>query len=341
MDKKRRKNNLTYTEMDNAQKTITLYTVSELISTYDRCGITSKKFQFLKEYGNGYFLKHQFEGLSITIFDVLFEKDVYIEGATSRDFLEMSFLIEGEQIIKIHGISKDLVYESQECYLLYLEHIKGSISYHKRKRLKEVKVRMSKEFIKRHRLDEEYNILETHSLLKLKENFLKPLCSKTQNILTEILIDKRNGLLKRLFLESKVLELVALKLEDTSKQSKTNHITATDHIVKKLYNIQHLISSDLSKQYSIHELSRHVGINDFILKKEFKELFGKTIFEYATELRMNKARQLLLHSKKPIYEISELVGYKNSTHFTAAFKKIEGMTPKKYRTKLSSENNLS
>ena len=44
-----------------------------------------------------------------------------------------------------------------------------------------------------------------------------------------------------------------------------------------------------------------------------------------------KAKKLLEYSQKPIYEISEIVGYKNATHFTAAFKKQEGTTPKKFR----------
>lgn len=332
MDKKRREKTSLTTEMISKEKKIdTLYTVSELITSKEQCGIISKKFQFLQSYGIGTFQTHLFEGLSITVFDVILKEDIKLEGTLHKDFLEMSFLIEGEQIIKIDGITKDLVYESQECYLLYLTNIKGSISYHKRKRLKEVKIRMSMDFIKRHKLHEAYNILENYSLRKLQEHCFKPLCAKTQHILSEILTDKRKGLLKRLFLESKILELVALKLENESVKTKSTNASSSDNLIKKLYQVQHLVSSDLSTQHSIYQLSREIGLNDFVLKKEFKVLFGKTIFEYATELRMEKARQLLLHSKKPIYEISELVGYKNSTHFTAAFKKIEGTTPKKYR----------
>jgi len=331
MDKKRRKKTSLKTEIPKKNKIDTLYDVTRLISNGERCGIVSKKFQFKEQFGIGYFQTHQFEGLSIIIFDVLFKQDLLIEGTLQDDFLEMSFLIEGEQIIKIKGVTDDLIYESQECYLLYLENIKGSISYHKRKRLKEIKIRMSIDFIKRHKLNEEYDITEKYSLLKLQSHFLKPLCSKTQEIVSEILIDKRKGLLKRLFLESKTLELVALKLETTVTSAKSIGTAPSDNLVKKLYQVQHMVSSDLSIQHPIHQLSRQVGLNDFVLKKEFKILFSKTIFEYATELRMDKARQLLLHTKKPIYEISELVGYKNSTHFTAAFKKIEGITPKKYR----------
>ncbi len=328
MDKKRRKK--TSLKTKNKKKIDTLYSILELTKTKEQCGILSKKFRFLEEFGTGYFEYNRFDGLYIGIFDVLLKEDLIIDGYLSKDFLELSFLIEGEQIIKIDGIERDLIYESQESYLLYLSKIQGSVSYHKRKRLKEVKIRMSINFIKRHRLDEEHNILEKYSLVKLQNSFLKPLCPKTQDILSEILTDKRNGLLKRLFLESKTLELIALKLENSSKP-KSIVTTPADHLVKKLYQTQHLIASDLSIQHSIQQLSRQIGLNDFVLKKEFKSLFDKTIFEYATELRMNKAKQLLHHSKKPIYEISEIVGYKNSTHFTAAFKKTEGVTPKLYR----------
>ncbi len=329
MDKKRRKKTSVATKTENIKKLESLYPISELIKTQEHCGIVSKKYKFLDEFGIGSFEYHRFDGLYISIFDVVLKKDLLLEGMLSKDFLELSFLIEGEQIIKIDGIHHDLVYESQESYLLYLSKVSGSISYHKRKRLKEVKIRMSMDFIKRHHLNEEHTILDTFSITQIKHNFLQPLCSKTQEILSEILTDKRKGLLKRLFLESKTLELIALKVENFSNPKQKG--TTTDHMIKKLYQAQHIITTDLSVQLSIQELSRHIGLNDFVLKKEFKKLFGKTIFEYATELRMTKAKQLLLHSQKPIYEISELVGYKNSTHFTAAFKKIEGTTPKRYR----------
>ncbi len=326
MDKKRREKTL----IETKTKIKNLHSISEQTKIIEQCGIVSKKFRFLEEFAAGFMEIHHFGGLSISLFDIAFKKDLFIEGNLNQSFLELSFLIEGEQIIKIEGIEHDLIYESQECYLLYLSKIQGSVSYHKRKRLKEIKIRMSRDFIKRHRLDEEHDILEKYSLIRLRERFLKPICPKTQEILSEILTDKRKGLLKRLFLESKTLELIALKLENSS-HTKQAVITSADNMVKKLYQAQHLITSDLSIQFSIQQLSRQIGLNDFVLKKEFKNLFGKTIFEYASELRMSKAKQLLQHSQKPIYEISELVGYKNSTHFTAAFKKNEGITPKKYR----------
>ncbi|WP_093455667.1 helix-turn-helix domain-containing protein [Flavivirga aquatica] len=338
MDKKRREKASNEIEGEKQKNGCTLRSIFQLISTQKACGISTKKFKCLEQYGTGYYEFHHFDGLYINIFDVLLKKDFGAQGHLTKDFLELSFLIEGEQIIKIDGISKDFVYESQESYLVYVSNAIGSINYHKRKRLKEVKIRMDMSFIKKHRLHEAYDILNKYAVHGLRNDIIKPLplCIKTQDILSEIIIDKKKGLLKRLFLESKTLELITLKL-DTKSSSKQETTNQTDNLVKKLYKTQHLISSDLTIQYSIQQLARQIGLNDFLLKKEFKRVFDKTIFEYATELRMKKAKQLLHHSNKPIYEISELVGYKNATHFTAAFKKIEGLTPKIYRNTKSYE----
>ncbi|MBG6130202.1 AraC-like DNA-binding protein [Aquimarina sp. EL_43] len=330
MDKKRRNIESSKTTNSNNQKKCTLLTVTELINTQEHCGILTKKFQFLPEYGDGYIEYIHFDGLHIAIFDVSLNKDFDIHGTYAINALELSYLIDGEQIIKINEKNYDLIYESQESYLVYISQTSGSIKYHKNKYFKEIKIRMSLDFIKKHKLDSAYGIREKYELEKQDKEFTKPLCTKTQEILAELLTDTRQGLLKRLFLESKVLELLSLQL-DIQKNSKTEILNTDNHLIKKLYEVQFIINSDLTIQYSVHELTRMVGLNDFILKKEFKRVFGTTIFEYALNLRMSKAKKLLQHGKKPIYEISELVGYKNSTHFTAAFKKLEGITPKKYR----------
>ncbi|PKV53038.1 AraC family transcriptional regulator [Aquimarina sp. MAR_2010_214] len=331
MDKKRRNKESLKTTSSNHQKKCSLNTVTKPINTQKHCGLYSKKLQFLPEYGDGYLEYLYFDGLHITIFDVSLNKDFDTYGVHTRNALELSYLIDGEQIIKIDGKNHDLIYESQESYLVYISQTSGSIKYHKNKYFKEVKIRMSRDFIKKHKLDSEYGIREKYELEKLNKDFTKPLCTKTQEILVELLTDTRQGLLKRLFLESKVLELLSLQL-DIQKNPKTE-VSNTDNPIKKLYEVQFIITSDLTIQYSVHELARKVGLNDFMLKKEFKRVFGTTVFEYALNLRMTKAKKLLNHTKKPIYEISELVGYKNSTHFTAAFKKFEGITPKKYRKK--------
>lgn len=337
MDKKRRDNSTSVILTSTGECKQFKSSIMTLISSQEICGVQYEKHQFLPLYGNGSFEFYLFDGLYIAITDVSLKNDLSGSFLDSCETMELSFLLEGEQIITMKEPDKNLIYESQECYLLYLSKNSRAICYHKNKHFKEIKIRMNNDFIKKHRLDEVLDFRKKYTLQSHSKSFSSPICVKTQEILAEILSDNRQGLLKRLFLESKILELLSLRL-DTDQKPNLDPSTKDLKSVKKIYEIQTIINSDLTEQFSIQQLSRKVGLNDFIIKKEFKRVFGKTIFEYALSQRMAKARKLLLHSKKPIYEISELIGYKNATHFTAAFKKIEGVTPKKYRNAPESED---
>lgn len=308
-------------------KKIDFFEVTKLVSHREKCGYTYLKYEFLKDYGYGFYEVYMFDGLYIAVFDVVLKQDIKFEGTYTEDVLLLSYLIDGKQTINFADTNQNTIYESQESYLIYLPKVYCSVGYHKEKPLKEIRISMTDQFLKKHQLDQELDKYDFSRLINGKKEFLNPLYSKKQEILIEILNNtKKEGLLKRLFLEAKTLQLIALQLEDSIQSS-----SKTDTVSKKIYQTEHIISSDLSHHYSIQDLSRQIGMNDFLLKKEFKKVFGKTIFEFTSELRMQKAKDLLINTQQPIYEISESVGYKNATHFTVAFKKHEGMTPKKYR----------
>ena len=56
-----------------------------------------------------------------------------------------------------------------------------------------------------------------------------------------------------------------------------------------------------------------------------------TISTRLVQLRIDRAKQLLLESSLPISEISLQVGYTNFSHFTQTFRKMTGVTPSDYR----------
>mgnify|MGYP000754415141 CR=1 FL=1 len=329
MDKKRREKNNKNRVGENMPYNCSLFSVLQLVKENKKCGILSRKFRFLEEIGHGYFAYHKFDGLYVGIFDSQLKQNVIIKGQHTTEVLELSFLLEGEQIISLNNYETDLVFESLESYIVYLTKTIGEIKYNKQKRIKEVRIRMDTSFINRHYLNEVHDLSKKYTLENIKRNFAIPLCLNKQKIITEILTNTQTGLLKRLFLEAKVLELIALQFNT----EQTKKPFPNDNLVKKIYQAQFIISSNISKQYSILQLAKQVGVNDYLLKKEFKRVFNQTIFEYATSCRMEAAKKLLLDSKIPIYEIAELVGFKNSTHFSAAFKKNEATTPNKFRKK--------
>jgi AraC family transcriptional activator of pyochelin receptor len=78
---------------------------------------------------------------------------------------------------------------------------------------------------------------------------------------------------------------------------------------------------------SLMELARQVGLNDFKLKMGFRRVFGKTVFGYLHELRMERSRLLLEEGKMNVKEVSYAVGYMDSGRFSDAFKKQFGVRP--------------
>lgn len=99
------------------------------------------------------------------------------------------------------------------------------------------------------------------------------------------------------------------------------------HDIEKIYFAKKILEQNIQTPCSLIELSRKVGLNDFKLKKGFKELLGTTVFGYLLTLRMAHAK-LLLEQKRSVSEVAHEVGYKNPHHFTAAFKKRYALLPR-------------
>ena len=92
-----------------------------------------------------------------------------------------------------------------------------------------------------------------------------------------------------------------------------------------------ILDENFDKHITIPQLARQAGINEAKLKEGFKELYGNSIHTYLQQLRLEKAKQLLLTTTMPITDITYHIGYSHATHFTSLFKKEFGLTPGEWR----------
>lgn len=99
------------------------------------------------------------------------------------------------------------------------------------------------------------------------------------------------------------------------------------------------VDEHLHEALSLRQVAEHVHLNSSYFSVLFKEQLRVTFSEYITRCRVQKARELLLHTKLPIAEISEQVGYKTAKYFTTIFKEYEGVSPGQFRSKLQSKTN--
>lgn len=153
-----------------------------------------------------------------------------------------------------------------------------------------------------------------------------------QRVIDEIVTCPYQKELRDLFLWSKTLELVVLQASLYDDYSVIPFIrSARDQ--KLLAEAKDILDARIDSPPSIAELSKLSGVNEFKLKKGFKELFGTTIFGYIHHNRMRLARKLLLETQKSAKEIAFETGYSSPQHFSNAFKKEFGVTPNSIRNR--------
>lgn len=84
-------------------------------------------------------------------------------------------------------------------------------------------------------------------------------------------------------------------------------------------------------EISLNAVASAAGLSPNHFSTVFRQETGKTFVEYLTELRMEKARELLRSSNEGIGDIAFEVGYRDPHYFSSQFRKMQGVTPREYR----------
>ncbi len=99
----------------------------------------------------------------------------------------------------------------------------------------------------------------------------------------------------------------------------------------KLRLVKEFINDNLEQDLTLSEISEVADLSHFHFARSFRKTMGVTPQQYITNLRIEKAKNLLSHSNLPIVEVGFQTGFKNQSHFTTLFRKITSFTPKIWR----------
>lgn len=150
-------------------------------------------------------------------------------------------------------------------------------------------------------------------------------------------LHKKN--IDRIYVKGKVLELAALYLNQLiPPKSKINDMLLSKTDVKSLYSAKKILDDNIVNPPCLKELSKMVYLNEFKLKNGFKLIFGKPIYTYVKEQKLDLARFIFEDKKLLVSEVTDFIGYKNVSHFTNAFRKKYGVTAGDYRKSILQRN---
>jgi AraC-like DNA-binding protein len=137
------------------------------------------------------------------------------------------------------------------------------------------------------------------------------------------------GDMKKLYLRSKAIELFLLFVQATAakKDGKDGFVTnSADR--DKLHFVRDYLVEHYAQPLSLSGLSKLSGLNEFKLKKGFRELFNSSVMDFLISYRLEQARELLRNTTKNISEVAYETGYSSPSYFSKAFKKKYGASPK-------------
>lgn len=184
-----------------------------------------------------------------------------------------------------------------------------------------------------------FNLIDRHSILH--EDFVREIeqgnytsftdeeffvTLEMRRIIDDIVNCRQEGEFKRIHTEAHILELLMYQLEQLGGKGQEQELIKGDDIFK-LEQAREILQDRYTSPPTQKGLSREVGLNEFKLRRGFKEYFGITVYDFITRLRMEKAKKLLMDEQLSISEVTQLVGFSHQNNFSIAFKKYFGVPP--------------
>ena len=136
------------------------------------------------------------------------------------------------------------------------------------------------------------------------------------------------GKLGLVMMETSIIQIILMQLNALFNQQKNSLIAGVSkRELETIHELKEYITKRFLEDHSLPCLAKVAGMNTNKLMVLFKKIFGQSIFEYISHLRMDHAKELLYEGDLMITEIARTVGYKNPNHFSSAFKKRFGFNP--------------
>lgn len=164
-----------------------------------------------------------------------------------------------------------------------------------------------------------------------------PFTPEIQYLNRQILQCRLTGPLRRIYLEGKSLEMIALYLsalkmpeKGMGKGNAKGQLPMRPNEEERVRYAEKLIKKNMQEPLSLTELAQAVGLSHSKLNRFFPQVYGASVFEYLRNLRLHHAQKLLEDGNMNVTEVAFAVGYSNLSHFSKIFKEKTGLLPNKY-----------
>jgi len=150
------------------------------------------------------------------------------------------------------------------------------------------------------------------------------------NVVQDILKTAHSDPFQPYFLRIKAEEIICRLLMNLEKRKERQLQPLNPADIQLVYQIRDNILANLDKPPVLSKLARVAGVSPSRLKILFKQVFGRPIYNYYQQFRMQEAARLLKEKRLSVAEVGYQLGFSNISHFGRLFEQHTGLKPKKY-----------
>ncbi|MCT4620295.1 MAG: AraC family transcriptional regulator [Marinisporobacter sp.] len=322
------------------------FTVKNVDDFYDFfvkvCKFESKKvgmyirYYVNPEFGEGVIEQIRFKnGIELCITDLHLKKSIGFEYNLSNPPCEMNYMVEGN-LFNDEAEAGPMNLSGGNMSIYFREKMNGIVKYIEGRKIKYITIMANERFISENLLNRE----SQKNLIAFKKSnraiyLTKPHKPKVEikYIFKQMLDCSFSDIGKMMYLQSKAIEVLSLvwEKEITLEKEKEKLLFLDKQAHEAIEKARQIIEENMVEPYTISKLAKEVHLNEYKLKKGFKQIHHMTIFGYLKHIRMMKAKELLAQKDLNIGQVACAIGYTNASHFAKNFKEIYGENPKDFQ----------
>lgn len=185
--------------------------------------------------------------------------------------------------------------------------------------------------------------------IRIYSSFVKDFCSSiSSSFYDELMKNERmifpltEGQIK------KIIDYTSFIKSNPSDTNKSSIFFLASYIFEKVFSQYNFLNSEQPQwltnlflkiyspeniNWTVKDVVNNTPFSQSHLIRLFKQYTGKTLVEYLTEIKMQRACELLTYTNGSILSIAMMLGYSDSSHLNRTFKKYYGLSPTQYKKK--------
>ncbi|MBU2554928.1 MAG: helix-turn-helix transcriptional regulator [Bacteroidetes bacterium] len=297
--------------------------------------IDNNSFQIPSDQGKGYFTQIQFsKDILITYYELLLKEESTIirKKSDNDNIIPIIFWLSNSGIMQeLDSANKEIGKDTPNGIFLPANSFETKYTFPKDVMVRNITVFIHKQWLQEN-IKKQNDYINNVILSSTSFFLFEEISYSINEILMQIVHTLKNNMdhtLAKINLYSNTLHLINLLFEKILIRSKDRQmVNINPQDIHLLFKVKSILLREYISIPSTDYLAKECGINKRKLQRLFKQVFGKSIYQFAVSVKMSEAKKMLSTKNYTVSEVGFIVGYSNLSHFTDKFKNHYAITPK-------------